>query len=242
MTEIKELGAHVYELDVTSEESVEAMYKSVSQILGDSGLDYLFNNAGVSCTFPASDLKLKDAQDCFEVNFFGVVRCTKIFLPLLRLAQGTIVQTSSIAAVTSFPFASIYSASKAALCAYSNVLRVELIPFKVKVVTIMAAAVGTEISDTRPLPKDSLYLEIDEGVDLRRALAKGTVSMTATYFAQSVIKEIVVKKTTKYEIWEGKGWLLFWAFAYVVPNWFFERMAGKKFLLNQLTVPKKKSD
>lgn len=233
MADLKALGVHVFELDVTSDESVKSMYDEVAELAGGK-LDFLFNNAGVSCTFPASDLTMKVVEDCFAVNFFGVVRVTTQFLPLLISAQGTVVQTSSIASKVAFPFGSMYAASKEAMNKYSDILRVEMMPFKVKVITLIVAAVESNIADTRPLPDGSIYYDIEDAVALRRSMAKGYGPMPADVFAKSIVGEVCVRTTTKETIWEGKGWLYLWFLANLLPTFLLRIMVNRQFGLNRL--------
>lgn len=233
MADLEAMGVHVFKLDVTSDESVKSMHDAVTE-LADGKLDYLFNNAGVSCMFPVSDLTVKLAEECFAVNFFGVVRVTTQFLPLIINAQGTIVQTSSIASKVPYPFGSIYSASKGALNTYSDILRNEMMPFKVKVITLIVAAVKTNFPDKSPLSESSLYYDIQEAVVMRRNMADEFGLMPAEVFAKSVVGEICIRKTTKETYWEGKGWLKLWYQAYLQPTFLFRRKIYHQFKLTKL--------
>lgn len=235
MKDLEECGIHVFELDVTKEESVQAVFQQVAK-LSNGKLDYLFNNAGTSCTFPAMDLNIEDAQDCFAVNFFGVVRMTKVFLPLLMEAEGTIVQTGSVAGKIAFPFGSVYSASKAALHQYSDVLRIELKPFNVKVVTLMVGGVRTDIADTRPLPKDSLYLMIDDGIQARRSMARDNKPMPAAEFAEHVVSQVCVRKTATRVLWDGQMATVFWLITLLVPQFVMDYILSRKFMLTKLAT------
>lgn len=235
MEDLAQLGIRTFRMDVTNDESVKDVYEQVSKLAGGK-LDFLFNNAGTSCTFPAMDLDVKDAENCYAVNVFGVVRVTKVFMPMLIEAKGTIVQTGSIAGVIPFPFASIYSSSKAALHSYSDVLRLELKPFGVKVVTLKVGGVLSDIADTRPLPADSLYLEIDDGVQARRTMAKDSNPMPAPEFAQRVIRQVCLTNSPAGIIWEGRKSWLAWLASLIVPRFLLEYFLSKKFALDRLAV------
>jgi 1-acylglycerone phosphate reductase len=234
MNDLKELGVHTLELDVTSDESVANALKYIEKESGGR-LDFLFNNAGASCTFPAMDLKVADAEACFAVNFFGVIRVTKLFLPLLIEAKGAIVQTGSVAGKLPFPFASVYSASKAALHQYSDVLRIELAPFGVKVVTLVVAAVLTDIADDRPLPKDSLYIDIEaDGVQARRTMAKDNSPMPANVFAERVVHKLTTPVFPPRNIWDGHGAWFLWFLNLFVPKFLIALAFARRFKLNRL--------
>ncbi|KAF7498516.1 hypothetical protein DV113_003469 [Geotrichum candidum] len=236
MTDLKDLGIHTLELDVTSDESVG---NALTYIRKESGgrLDFLFNNAGTSCTFPAMDLNVADAEACFAVNFFGVIRVTKLFLPLLIEAKGTVVQTGSVAAKLPFPFGSVYSASKAALHQYSDVLRIELAPFEVKVVTLIVGGVLTNIADDRPLPKDSLYIDIEaDGVQARRTMAKDNNPMPPNVFAERVVRKLTTPALPPRTIWDGHGALLVWFLDLFVPRFLIALAFAKRFKLTRLAA------
>ncbi|MCK5428705.1 MAG: SDR family NAD(P)-dependent oxidoreductase, partial [Anaerolineales bacterium] len=102
-------------LDVTDEDSIAQAKGVVSQAVGDAGLLGLVNNAGVSFTSPLEFVPLDELRWLFEVNFFGLLAVTQKFLPLLRQAQGRIVNISSTASSVVAPFHGPYSASKLAL-------------------------------------------------------------------------------------------------------------------------------
>lgn len=235
MDDLARLGIHTLRLDVTNDESVRQAFKEVSGLTGGK-LDFLFNNAGASCTFPAMDLDVKDAEDCFAVNLFGVIRVTKIFLPLLIEAKGAVVQTGSLAGVIPFPFSSVYSASKAALHSYSDILRIEMRPFGVKVVTLKVGGVLSDIADTRPLPKDSLYLEIDDGVQARRTMAKNNKPMPTPVFAESIVRQVCLAKHPKEIIWEGRWSWVMWFVSIVVPRFILEFLLARRFSLDKLAL------
>lgn len=230
MADLASLGITTVSLDVTDQASVNNVF---DQIKGQAGrLDILFNNAGTSCTFPATDLEIDDAQACFDVNFFGVVRVTKAAIPLLKESKGTIVQTGSVAAILPFPFGSIYGASKAALKQYSDILRVELKPFGINVIVLTVAAVSTDIADTRPLPANSLYLEIEDGVQARRSMAKDHAPMDPAEFARRVVPQTIALNP-KRQIWDGSNTWLLW-FLSCFPRFVIEILFYYKFQLAKL--------
>lgn len=150
--DLEELGIRTLRLDVTDQDSIDEARVIVEQEAKGRGLDILYNNAGLAYTTPCTDIVIEDVHACFDVNVYGVMRMVKTFSPLLIQAKGKIIQTGSVGALMQFPFASGYAAAKAALHQYSNVLRIEMATFGVKVVTVITAAVGTNFADKRPLP------------------------------------------------------------------------------------------
>lgn len=238
MSDLSNLGITTVSLDVTNKESIENVINLIKEQTGR--LDILFNNAGTSCTFPVTDLKLEDAKSCFDVNFFGVIQVTQAAIPLLKETKGTIVQTGSVAAILPFPFGSIYASSKAALQQFSNVLRIELKPFDIKVVVLTVAAVNTNIADTRPLPQNSWYYEIEEGIQSRRSMAKDNAPMEPDVFARKVVPQIICSNP-KRTIWSGRHAWLLWLLS-LFPRFFVELIFYYKFQLAKLHSYKNKKN
>ncbi len=134
-------------LDVTDSASIEQAARLVKDAVGASGLSGLVNNAGIPYGGPVEFLALDEVRRLFDVNFFGVIAVTQAFLPLLRSAQGRIVNMSSNSGMVATPFVSPYSASKFALEALSDSLRVELHPWHMHVALIEPGAIDTPIWD-----------------------------------------------------------------------------------------------
>ncbi len=132
-------------LDVTDPRSVKAAAAAVADSVGADGLSGLVNNAGVGSGGPIEFLELDAVRAEFEVNFFGVIRATQVLLPLLRRGSGRVVNISSISGLVASPFLSPYSASKFALEAFSDSLRVELSPWNMAVAVIEPGAIDTPI-------------------------------------------------------------------------------------------------
>jgi 1-acylglycerone phosphate reductase len=113
------------------------------------------------CTVPAIDISDEDLESAFETNVFSVMRLVRELSPLIIRARGKIVNIGSITAFTPYVFSSIYNATKGALHAYSNTLRLELAPFGVRVILIVTGGVKSRITRTeRTLAEESLYLPI----------------------------------------------------------------------------------
>ena len=123
-----ELSARVQPLllDVTDGESVAQAAKEVEAAVGAEGLAGLVNNAGIGFGGPLEFTDVDVMRRGFEVNVFGPVRVTQAFLPLLRPARGRVVNVSSGAGRLATPLLGPYCASKFALEALSDALRLEL--------------------------------------------------------------------------------------------------------------------
>lgn len=132
-------------IDVTDEASITAAVERVRQVLGDRGLVGLVNNAGIGGGGPLEFVPLEDLRYQFEVNVIGQVAVIQAFMPLLRQERGRIVNMSSIGGRSSLPFFGSYTASKFALEALSDALRVELRPWGMHVALIEPGEIATPI-------------------------------------------------------------------------------------------------
>jgi NAD(P)-dependent dehydrogenase (short-subunit alcohol dehydrogenase family) len=132
-------------LDVADSLSVSTAASAVAGAVGDAGLDGLLNNAGVVVTGPVEFLPLPELRRQLEINVVGQVAVTQAFLPLIRAARGRIVNMGSIAGRLATPFSSAYGASKFALEALTDALRLELAPWGISVSIIEPGAVATPI-------------------------------------------------------------------------------------------------
>src|SRR5512139_2964504 len=136
---------HPVLLDVSDPSSIAAAAAQVAGHTGDAGLAGLVNNAGIASFGPLEQEPMARFEQIFRVNVFGVQALTQALLPLVRRARGRVVNISSGNGKLSFPFAGPYSASKFALEALSDALRVELTPWGIHVVVVEPGAMATDI-------------------------------------------------------------------------------------------------
>jgi len=144
---VGEMGARVTPvlLDVADSGSVAAAAAEIARLVGDAGLAGLVNNAGIASFGPLEQEPMARFEEIFRVNVFGVQALTQALLPLVRRARGRIVNVSSGNGKLAFPFAGPYSASKFALEALSDSLRMELAPWGIHVVVVEPGAMATDI-------------------------------------------------------------------------------------------------
>ncbi|HEX8051869.1 MAG TPA: SDR family oxidoreductase [Thermoleophilaceae bacterium] len=136
-------GANVswLRLDVTDAAEIEA---AAAQVEAAGGLDALVNNAGIVVPGPLETLPIDDLRRQLEINFVGHVAVTQALLPALRRSRGRIVFMGSIGGRVGQPFISAYTASKHALEAVADALRVELAPWGIRVSLIEPGSVRSE--------------------------------------------------------------------------------------------------
>jgi NAD(P)-dependent dehydrogenase (short-subunit alcohol dehydrogenase family) len=137
-------GVTLLKLDVTKPDEIKA---AAAQALASGPVDVLFNNAGYGLAGAfegATDAQLVDEID---TNLLGVLRVTQAFLPALReRGRGTIITTTSIGGLVTFPFNSVYHATKWGLEGWSESLAYELAPFGVRVRTVAPGGIATDFA------------------------------------------------------------------------------------------------
>ncbi|AGO14167.1 AaceriAER373Cp [[Ashbya] aceris (nom. inval.)] len=180
------------QLDVTDEEQVTKLRRRLTKELPGGKLHALFNNAGQSCTMPALDVTPEMIETCFRVNVFAPMNITRELAPLLIRARGTVIFTGSLAGIVPFPFGSVYSATKAAVHQYARVLHLELKPFGVRVINAVTGGVATNIADSRPLPKSSVYnfAEGKAAFAQRQRMAARSSPMAAPVYARKLVNDL----------------------------------------------------
>ncbi len=135
-------------LDVTSEEQIAAVTETISQRVGDAGLDGLVNNAGIAVPGPLAVLPLDALRYQLEVNLVGHLAVIQSTLPLIKAAKGRIVNMGSTNGFIAPPFIGSYAMAKHALEALTDSLRIELDPWGIKVLLIEPCPVKSEIWDS----------------------------------------------------------------------------------------------
>ena len=135
-------------LDVCSEESAE---RAVADVVNAEGrIDILINNAGSGICGAIEDTSVAEAQRQFETNFFGVLRMCRHALPVMRNQQsGLIINIGSVAGHIAIPYQSMYSASKFALQALTEALRIEVKPFGIRAAIVDPGDIKTGFTENR---------------------------------------------------------------------------------------------
>jgi NAD(P)-dependent dehydrogenase (short-subunit alcohol dehydrogenase family) len=143
MEHLTKAGIRPLAMDVTDEESVQS---GVKHILAEQGrIDVLVNAAGYGYYGAIEDVPLSEARDQFEVNVFGAARLTQLVLPHMRdQRSGTIINITSMGGKIYTPLGGWYHATKFALEALSDCLRLEVKPFGINVVVIEPGGIQTE--------------------------------------------------------------------------------------------------
>jgi NAD(P)-dependent dehydrogenase (short-subunit alcohol dehydrogenase family) len=150
------LDITISKLDVDSDESVKQCF---NEILSTSGqIDVLVNNAGIERHGSIEEMSIDDFSEIMNTNYLGVLRCTKVLLPLMRKRQkGTIINVASVAGhIANSPLGG-YAASKHALEGISEALAQEMKPFNVRVAIVEPGIINTDMANDISVNENSIY-------------------------------------------------------------------------------------
>ena len=139
-------GITPVQVDLSQPEDTEKFCGYLSKL--PEPVSILINNAGYSVRGALEDVSIEAVKRLFEVNLFALIRITQACLPAMRSQRkGIIVNLSSIVGKFTFPNSGVYAASKHALEAITDAMRLELEPFGIRVVTIRPGPIDTEFND-----------------------------------------------------------------------------------------------
>ena len=151
------------------------------------GVDILVNNAGVAVGGTFEQVSHEDFEWLFEINFWGVVRMTRAFLPLLRASDDArIVNLSSVYGLIAPPEQVPYSASKFAVRGFSEALRHELEGSSVGVTVVHPGGVNTSIAEKARIPADIT----EEEIARRRERYRKLLTMPPSIAAETIVRGI----------------------------------------------------
>ena len=171
MEPLAAMGAEVLALDLSDARSRRELAEQLTAKVG--ALDALVNNAGFGEVGPLETMPLDRARAIFEVNVFGLMGLTQELLPAMReQGRGRIVNVSSIAGRWVSPGSGWYGASKFALEALSDALRLELKAFGLRVVVVEPGLIATDFADVAA-PSIEQSLSCSTYGDMMRAVRKG---------------------------------------------------------------------
>lgn len=196
MDDLKQLGAEILKMDITDEESIQ---ENVNYILKEKGsIDILINNAGYGSYGALEDVSLEEAKRQFEVNVFGLARLTQLVLPGMRENNfGKIVNISSMAGRIYAAFGGWYYATKHALEAMTDCLRLEVQSFGIDPIIIEPGGIATEWGS---ITADNLIKNSGSGAYAERAV-KSAKKMKELYSSDKltdadVIAKVILKAVT----------------------------------------------
>ena len=175
-------------MDVANREQVAALPAAVLQAHGR--VDILINNAGVAVGGTFEQVSEADFDWLMAINFHGVVRMTRAFMPMLRASdQARIVNISSVFGLISPPGQTAYSASKFALRGFSNALRHELAGSTVGVTVAHPGGVATAIARSGRIPAGAAAAEVKERLDLAEKMLRMPAAKAGEIIVTAIERE-----------------------------------------------------
>lgn len=244
MMELSSLGIETLQLDVLSEESITACVQKVSSMTNGT-LDILINNAGAGYNFPVIDAPLDGVRNIFELNTFSAVRVSQSFFPLLRDSKcptKMIVNNTSVAASVIIPFLGPYAATKAALGALTEALRLEMQPFGIKVIDLKTGGVKSHFFDnvrllpSYKLPENTPYKPGRDVVENFMRTGPTPELMDQDKWAKNVVKDLSKRggKGAPHQIWRGAGATACWFASTFIPIGWLDAMVKKESGLDEV--------
>lgn len=239
MKDLAQEGILTLALDVTRGEDIQRVLAALRSAGAHVGV--LVNNAGYGAMGPLLDVPSEEWQRQFDVNVFAPMALTRAVLPgMIQHQRGAVVNISSVSGVMTTPFAGAYCASKAALNAASDALRMELRPLGIDVVTVQPGGIRSSFGDRAAnqvnLGLESPYQAVRSGV-LARANESQEDATSADVFADELVHQLKRERPPAV-IRIGKKSTLLPLLKQVLPTALLDRILSKRFELTRLAPGK----
>lgn len=180
-----DLRVTFHRLDVADAGAVAAFPELVRDV--HPGVDLLFNNAGVAMGGTFEQLSATDFEWLFAINFWGIVRITRAFLPFLKASDDArLVNVSSVYGLIGPPRQTAYAASKFAVRGFSEALRHELEGSNVGVTVVHPGGIATSIADSARVPAGADPGEVAQG----RAAANKLLTTPPEEAAEAIVRGV----------------------------------------------------
>ena len=222
-------------LDVNDDLAISQLHARLEQEAGR--LDVLINNAGYGAMGPLLDGGVEALRKQFETNVFAIIGVTRALFPLLRLSKGLVVNIGSVSGVLVTPFAGAYCASKAAVHALSDALRMELAPFAIEVMEVQPGAIASSFGASASqqveqlLEQNSPWWPIRDGIRAR-ANASQDNPTPASHFARNVLAAVQNKQRPDL-LRLGNGSRIMPLLAALMPKRLLQKALKKRFGLDR---------
>ena len=237
IAELKEKNIHVAQLDVTREDQIQQVVQKIQNEYG--GIDILVNNAGYGGMGPVVETPDDELKRQFETNVFAPMSLVRaVASGMISRRTGTIINIGSISGVLVTPFSGSYCASKAALNALSDALRLELKPFGVNVITVQPGAIRSRFAENasaaldRVWRKDSIYQPIES--EVRKRANASQDNPTEVECICSVLLDRIESDREQNVIRLGNGSRVFPFLKTFIPVRWLEKGLTRYFGLNRL--------
>ncbi len=206
-----------YLCDVSNEVMVKDTFDKIHDKFGN--IDILINNAGYGISGAVELIDDQTMQQLFEVNYFGVVYCSKYCLPYMNKG-GKIINISSACALFPLPFRSLYCASKAAVHMLSQSMRLECKSFDIGVLSVCPGDVKTSFTKNRIKNYDTNERYGDRVRNAALAVdTREHKRMAPDVVARALYKQSIKKHNKPFVIVGGKYKLLYFMTKVFPASW-----------------------
>ncbi len=235
LASLQAAGLRALALDVND---AQAIARALAELHQEAGrLDVLVNNAGYGAMGPLLDAGAAGMRQQFETNVFSLVELTRACFTLLRASQGLVVNIGSVSGVLVTPFAGAYCASKAAVTALSDALRMELAPFAIDVMEVQPGAIASRFGNTASqqanevLREDSPWWPLREAVQARANASQQDATPTEAFARQ--LLAAIQRKNRPLRVRIGKGSRALPLLAALLPKRLLMRVLQRRFALDK---------
>ena len=228
---LESAGFSAAQLDVTDTQAIQALAEDLRQRSGR--LDVLINNAGYGAMGPLLDGGAEALRRQFETNVFAPIELARACFPLLRDSRGLVINIGSVSGVLVTPFAGAYCASKAAVHALSDALRLELAPFGIQVMEVQPGAIASSFAANAGQQAEALLADsspwwpMREGIRARARASQDNPTPTAE-FASQVLTAVQTRKRPRV-LRLGNGSRSLPLMAACLPGALLDRVLSKRF-------------
>ncbi len=192
IAEKENLDLKIIKLDVTDDYSIQNAIKEIVQ--ETNRIDVLVNNAGNNIAGAVEDLSIEEFKEQFETNFFGLIRVTKVVLPIMRKQNnGIIVNLSSIAGKMAIPLNSAYVSSKFAVEGFSESIRYELEDFGIKVILIEPGVIKSNFYENIKMSKNSLMDPKSPYQPITQKIFEAFLPMLEYAFPTKIVADVILE-------------------------------------------------
>jgi len=236
LAELRTLGIESLALDVTSQKSIDAAKSEIDALTSGYGVDVLVNNAGYGLVGPLEMLSDADVRAQFDTNVFGLLAVTRAFLPAMRERRsGRIVNVSSVGGRMTFPLGGAYHATKYAVEAMSDALRMELRGFGIRVSVIEPGYIKSDFTattmgyvqkyaDDKSSPYSAILQRVADAGKSSERLAVGPSSVCRAIESASVSRFPRARYVAPF--YNAMGPVLMALIPTFVTDWFFGMVTG----------------
>ena len=235
LTALNAAGFNAVQLDVNDGLGLGQLAERLKAEIG--GLDVLINNAGYGAMGPLLDGGVEAMRKQFETNVFSLIGVTRALFPLLRQNKGLVVNIGSVSGVLVTPFAGAYCASKAAVQALSDALRMELAPFAIEVMEVQPGAIASSFGSNASAQAEQLLDEASPWWPIRDGIrARANASQDHPTPASELARDLlaaVQKRRRPHLLRLGNGSRALPLLAALVPKAWLQAGLKKRFGLNR---------